>query len=442
MKTNISRTNATSHAVTHEGAPALRNEDPIARLVRVLNAHLLWEDSFYVDGAESANILALATEQAIAFDPGRAGLAIIHARKVMNIRHASLMAAVIYARTVKGSLGRALLTNVISRADELAEALAMNAQLSGGSVKRFPHAVRHAVADAFQQFDAYQFGKYKGAGNKITLRDAVFLTHPKREDGLIKAIVKDTIPVPDTWEVGLSAGGDKREVFENLLRENRLGAMALLRNLRNMDAAGVDEQLIANAFALARWEKVLPFRFIAAVKAAPRFSRLLQDAFADAKAGQETLGSANVCIDVSGSMGVPISVKSTIHRAEAAAALAVCWPGPYRLWVFGDSVKEMPAFGRLADIRITENPDVGHGTRIDLAVAESRRANPGADYTVVVSDMQGAASVGVPAGQGVMVNVAPYRNGIAADGPWQQLSGFSERVYEWLRASRPTVAAT
>ena len=48
---------------------------------------------------------------------------------------------------------------------------------------------------------------------------------------------------PDTWEVALSGGADKKEVFERLIRENKLGALALLRNLRNMTEAKVETTL-------------------------------------------------------------------------------------------------------------------------------------------------------------------------------------------------------
>ena len=38
-----------------------------------------------------------------------------------------------------------------------------------------------------------------------------------------------------------AGGGDKRERWERSLRERKLGALALLRNLRNMHDSKVDE---------------------------------------------------------------------------------------------------------------------------------------------------------------------------------------------------------
>ena len=37
---------------------------------------------------------------------------------------------------------------------------------------------------------------------------------------------------------GRAKGANKREVWERLLAERKLGALALLRNLRNMEEAG------------------------------------------------------------------------------------------------------------------------------------------------------------------------------------------------------------
>lgn len=50
-----------------------------------------------------------------------------------------------------------------------------------------------------------------------------------------KALAEKTLASPDTWEVSLSAtkGENKREAWERLLAERKLGPLALIRNLRN-----------------------------------------------------------------------------------------------------------------------------------------------------------------------------------------------------------------
>jgi len=52
--------------------------------------------------------------------------------------------------------------------------------------------------------------------------------------------------------------------------ENKLGALALLRNLRNMRAAGVEEELVLSALRSMNAARVLPFRFLAAARYAPQ----------------------------------------------------------------------------------------------------------------------------------------------------------------------------
>jgi hypothetical protein len=81
----------------------------------------------------------------------------------------------------------------------------------------------------------------------------LFLSHAKPRDaaqaGVWKKLVWGRLATPDTWEVALSSSGkegiaDKREASERLLREKKLGALALLRNLRNLREAGVDDSLL------------------------------------------------------------------------------------------------------------------------------------------------------------------------------------------------------
>jgi len=42
-----------------------------------------------------------------------------------------------------------------------------------------------------------------------------------------KKLIAGTMITPDTWEVALSAGTDKREAWERLLREQKLGRTSI-----------------------------------------------------------------------------------------------------------------------------------------------------------------------------------------------------------------------
>src|SRR5438094_8886506 len=99
-------------------------------------------------------------------------------------------------------------------------------------------------------------------------------------------------------EVALSSGADKREAWERLLREQNLGALALLRNLRNMREAGVDESLVLSAIRSMSTGRVLPFRFLAAARYAPRWEEALEQVMLKCVAGTEKLpGKTIVLVD-------------------------------------------------------------------------------------------------------------------------------------------------
>src|SRR6185369_14321181 len=122
----------------------------------------------------------------------------------------------------------------------------------------------------------------------------------------------------------LSGGGDKRESFERLLRENRLGALALLRNLRNMAESGVDETLVKSALRGLNTSRVLPFRFIAAARYAPQWEAELESAmYKRVETAPKLAGKTVLVVDVSGSMTAPLSARSEMQRTDAAYGLAI-----------------------------------------------------------------------------------------------------------------------
>ena len=120
------------------------------------------------------------------------------------------------------------------------------------------------------------------------------------------------------------SGKDKRETFERLIAENRLGGVALLRNLRLMQKAEVPRRTIADAIEAMRTDRVLPYRFITAARYVPDFEPELESAMLKSLKGLVRLPSrTRLLIDVSGSMFYPLSAQSEMTRAEAACGLAI-----------------------------------------------------------------------------------------------------------------------
>jgi len=165
-------------------------------------------------------------------------------------------------------------------------------------------------------------------GGHIKLRDVLFLCHAKPRDaaqaGVWKKLIWGRLTTPDTWEVALSSGADKREAWERLLHEQKVGALALLRNLRNMREAGVDESLVLSVLGSMSTARVLPFRFLAAARYAPQWEEALEQAMLKCVASTEKLaGKTIVLVDVSGSMTAPLSRRSEMQRTDTAYGLAV-----------------------------------------------------------------------------------------------------------------------
>ncbi|MCX6822124.1 MAG: TROVE domain-containing protein, partial [Candidatus Aenigmarchaeota archaeon] len=164
----------------------------------------------------------------------------------------------------------------------------------------------------------------------ISLRDVMFLCRPiakdKQQEKDFKDLAENKLKSPDSWEVEISAKGNNKESWERLLSENKLGAFAFIRNLRNMVQANVDDDLIRKYFLTMKGiEKILPFRYLSAAAHAPKFEPELEQAMFKNLAGKEKLpGKTVVIVDVSGSMyNTPVSEKSEMDRAKAACAVAV-----------------------------------------------------------------------------------------------------------------------
>jgi len=279
----MAKLNKILRVFTHEGARAKRFT-PEQELKRALMNCLLWEDQFYEDGVSIADrIKALVP----LVEPARVAALAIAAREDMKLRHAPLLVVREMARHEKHRVLVAdTLARVIQRPDEMTEFLAIYwADALGPMQQRKKQPVsaqiKKGLARAIAKFDAYQLAKYDRDG-AVRIRDVLFLTHAKPKDAdqakVWKQLVDGTLASPDTWEVSLSGGKDKAGTFERLIADKKLGGLALLRNLRLMQKAGVERATIAGAIEAMRTDRVLPYRFITAARYAPDFEPELESA--------------------------------------------------------------------------------------------------------------------------------------------------------------------
>ena len=332
------------------------------------------------------------------------------------------------------------LVRVTQRADELAEFVAI--YWKDGRVP-LSAQVKKGLAAAFPKFDEYALAKYD-RGGPVKLRDVLFLAHAKPRDKaqaeVWKRLIAGELTTPDTWEVALSSGVDKREAWERLLREQKLGGLALLRNLRNMREARVDEDLVLAALGSMSTARVLPFRFLAAARYAPRWEEPLEQAMLKCVAGTEKLaGKTVVLVDVSGSMTAPLSRRSEMQRTDAAYGLAVLLREigeKVAVFSFSNSLVEVPA-RRGFSLRDAIDQSQGHGaTYLGKAVTELNQKHS-YDRLIVITDEQAHDSIPVTRGKGYVINVASNKNGVGY-GKWTHIDGWSESVVEYIRTLEQT----
>ncbi|MCA8905321.1 MAG: TROVE domain-containing protein, partial [Hyphomonas sp.] len=236
--------NKRQFARTHEGAKG-RAFGPEKQLRRALMNCMLWEDQFYENGVSIAERMADLVPKVKAETV--AAMA-VEAREDMKLRHAPLLIVREMARYDEHkALVADTLERIIQRPDELTEFLSIYWVDALGPLQQRKKAAvsaqaKKGLARAFAKFDAYQLAKYDRDG-AVRLRDVLFLVHPKpkntEQEKVWKQLAEGELSSPDTWEVALSGGADKRETFERLIAEKKLGALALLRNLRGMQVAGV-----------------------------------------------------------------------------------------------------------------------------------------------------------------------------------------------------------
>lgn len=301
------------------GAPAaLQTDEGLLR--RATLANLLWENLAYESGSTD-NIAALVAKCPPAFVRDL----VIEIREKQKLRHMPLFLIREMARLPKHKVYVAeLLARVCTRPDMLTDFLALywkdGKQPLSAQVKR-------GIAMTLPNFNEYQLAKYNGGSGSVRLRDAMFLarpTPPQDKQDLFQRLAKDTLATPDTWEVALSApGANKKEVWERLLTDRKLGALALLRNLRNMESVGVNPALIRLALTNVDSQWLLPLNFFAARKHAPNFEREIEQAMLNVyKDAQKLPGLTVFVVDVSGSMQAVVSDKSEWSRMDCAVAMA------------------------------------------------------------------------------------------------------------------------
>jgi 60 kDa SS-A/Ro ribonucleoprotein len=432
------RLNMTPLARTHNGL-AVKPVSAENQLVRLTMAHMLWEKQFYVDGADSAKMLIDLTQKV---NPAFVATVAKRAREQFKLRHVPLLLARGLAK--RNALKAADLADIIQRPDETAEFLKLYWKDGKTPIS---NQVKKGLGNALLKFNEYQLAKWDKNSAEISLRDVMFLTHPKpqnpEQEALFKKLANQELATPDTWETELSAGKDKKETFERLMAEGKLGALAFLRNLRNMLQAGVSESSIRAHAQRVKLDRVLPFRFIAAARIVPQLSDMLEQMmFKCLETHDKLKGKTVILVDCSGSMfGVKVSEKSDLDRFDAAAALAVlCREICEEVEIFGFATSTVRVNSKLRGFALVEaiRASTSGGTDFRQAVNHVNGAVRAFDRCIMITDEQSSTAPGaIRSDKNYLLNVGSYQNGINHY-DWLTITGFSEAVLDYVQMVEKT----
>ncbi|MGB0525152.1 MAG: TROVE domain-containing protein [Flammeovirgaceae bacterium] len=356
----------------------------------------------------------------------------IYTREKMYLRSVPMVLAVELAKIHRGNaFTKQTVARVIQRADEITELLAYyqfaNDRKSTKKLNKLAKQVQKGVAAAFNKFDEYQFAKYNRAG-EVSLKDALFLTHPKPKDEaqqvIFNKIVNDNLQVPYTWEVELSrlgqtqfeTEGAKVKAFsakwEELIASGKLGYMALMRNLRNILEVGVGAKSIEKVASIlsdpnkVRRSKQLPFRYLAAYREVEQLGSSYVSYILDALEAAIQVSAENIqgydlatkvliASDVSGSMYSAISAKSKIRCYDIGLVLSMLMKSKSKnviTGIFGDSWMEvnLPSRGILQNTMKLNSLEgkVGYSTNGYLVIDELINSKRKLDKVLFFTDMQ------------------------------------------------------
>lgn len=426
-----------------------------ALLRRAVLANLLWEDVAYMDGMKVAEEIQRLIPLCPAIDVYNIAL---EARTMQKLRHTPLFIAVEMCKYPEHKMFvQDLLPQIITRADMLTDFLAIYWK---DGKKPIANQAKKGLAKAFHNFNEYKFAKYDRDA-AIKLRDVMFLCRPKPENqyeqDLFKKVADRTLATPETWEVLLSTGKDKKESWTKLITEGKIGGLAMLRNIANMRRANVDKKVINEGLEKLKSSMLMPLDFLKAFRMNPEFGRQIEDAMVNSYANLPKLkGKTLFIVDVSGSMGARMSEKSDFTGYDAACAMAmlaanqcedyeiVCTAG--NDYTHTGAHRHIPypqkGFGIFEQIR-EANRNIGYGgifTRQCLEWCNDKFKGQKFDRIIVFSDSQDCdfpeRRTPKPFGTyNYICDISAHTKGVNYKGTWDaEISGFSEHFITFIAA--------
>lgn len=374
----------------------------------------------------------------------------VMARTDFNLRSVSHLLVGALARLHRGDdLVCRVIEKVAIRPDDLTEIVAYLG-------KPIPKQVKRGIRHTLLKFNPYQLAKYRGEGKKTKLVDLFNLTHPNPNKSdhadAWKALIDGTLKNTETWETMLSSGTNKGQVWAKLINEDKLGYMALLRNLRNIDEQASQDVKAAACAIIANPERVkkskqLPFRFYSAYEQVK--NRQMLDAISSAldysvSNVPELSGKMLIGVDVSGSMkGDPIK-KASIFAA------ALMKKNNADVILYDDAIRDFKFISSSPVLALAEkiqNEATGGGTETSLVFKYATFKNY--DRIVILSDNEswidlywGSSETQLAYNEYRQTGANPFVYAIDIEGNGTKditsnrvyhLVGWSERIFDFMQ---------
>lgn len=494
---------------TYEGGRG-RERDARSELFLLAVSNFVSQQTFYESGADRDDRFQTLVRELAVTDPEWTAGLLGWLRGEGNLRTAAVVGAAEYVKArleagaTEGPSNRQVVDSVLQRPDEPGELLAYWTARYGRNV---PKPVKRGIADAVRRlYSGTSLLKYDTASRGYRFGDILNLVHaapdpakawqgelfqyaldrrhnpdtavpPASSRTLVAHRELMALPVADRRAVLTSDGGAERLAAAGMTWEAlagwlqgpmdkaaweavipSMGPMALVRNLRNFDEAGVSDEVAARVAArisdpaeVVR-SRQFPFRYLAAYRHAPslRWSYPLEQALGHSLAQVPALaGRTLVLVDRSGSMFYSrLSDRSELNRADAAAIFGTALAlraADADLVEFGTTSNRVKYRKGESVLRILERfGDLG-GTDTTDAVRRHYRKH---DRVLIVTDEQyahnrhGGPTEQVPAHIPVYTwNLAGYRagHGPSGEGNRHTFGGLSDagfRMVPLLEAAR------
>lgn len=444
--------------VTFEGAAAW-SRDAKSDLFLLAVTNFYGEDTFYEKAGDRNQRFTELVHRVAKEDPVWLGAFLPWLRRSANIRTAAVVGAVEAARVLAqanqpgNEVGpaRRIIAETLYRADEAAEALSYWLATYG---KRIPQPVKRGIRDVVEKsYNQRNFLKWDSDRRGVRMSDVVELTHPRPSDwrdklaqeqsdlfkymldsrrrptdppenlGVVRyrsvllkelqdksaraELLRDPVigehlaDAGMTWEALSSSGPMDKAAWEAIIPN--MGYMALLRNLRNFQEAGISDEMVRRVCVslsdpvAVQNSRQLPYRFLSAYLEATNaaWAQPLEAAMQYSTANiPALLGRTLVLVDTSSSMSsMGLSGKSKITPVMAGALFGIALAAKGEqvdLYGFANGQFAHPVGKGAGVLRETERfirrvGEVGHGTEIAAAVRATFKNHA---RVVIVTDCQ------------------------------------------------------